>query len=174
MEKPVLGRFKSNLKVSPPFALCLHRIACICMPSSPPLGPEQASSTHRPILASKRICAVQMGIVGLPNVGKSTLFNTLGKVSIPAENFPFCTIEPNNVSSYCHCGPCLDALAHWTCGPQHFQITHRFLHTEPQPSKLVKLSTGGAFRQECMSQMSVSSGCAQRTAQRVKFQHFWT
>ncbi|DBA72887.1 hypothetical protein WJX79_005798 [Trebouxia sp. C0005] len=51
VEKPVLGRFKSNLK---------------------------------------------MGIVGLPNVGKSTLFNTLGKVSIPAENFPFCTIEPNN------------------------------------------------------------------------------
>ncbi len=41
---------------------------------------------------------MQMGIVGLPNVGKSTLFNTLGKVSIPAENFPFCTIEPNNVS----------------------------------------------------------------------------
>lgn len=33
--------------------------------------------------------------VGLPNVGKSTLFNTLTKLSIPAENFPFCTIEPN-------------------------------------------------------------------------------
>ncbi len=45
---------------------------------------------------------MQMGIVGLPNVGKSTLFNTLGKVSIPAENFPFCTIEPNNVSSMMH------------------------------------------------------------------------
>lgn len=43
---------------------------------------------------------VQMGIVGLPNVGKSTLFNTLGKVSIPAENFPFCTIEPNNVRGF--------------------------------------------------------------------------
>ncbi|WVY95188.1 hypothetical protein V8G54_034276 [Vigna mungo] len=33
--------------------------------------------------------------VGLPNVGKSTLFNTLTKLAIPAENFPFCTIEPN-------------------------------------------------------------------------------
>jgi len=38
---------------------------------------------------------VKIGIVGLPNVGKSTFFNTLSKMNIPAENFPFCTIEPN-------------------------------------------------------------------------------
>ncbi|PPE01183.1 hypothetical protein GOBAR_DD01771 [Gossypium barbadense] len=38
---------------------------------------------------------LKIGIVGLTNVGKSTLFNTLTKLSIPAENFPFCTIEPN-------------------------------------------------------------------------------
>ena len=38
---------------------------------------------------------VKCGIVGLPNVGKSTLFNALTAAEIPAENYPFCTIEPN-------------------------------------------------------------------------------
>jgi GTP-binding protein YchF len=38
---------------------------------------------------------VKCGIVGLPNVGKSTLFNALTKAGIAAENYPFCTIEPN-------------------------------------------------------------------------------
>ncbi|MDA1370230.1 MAG: redox-regulated ATPase YchF [Proteobacteria bacterium] len=39
---------------------------------------------------------VKCGIVGLPNVGKSTLFNALTEAGIAAENFPFCTIEPNS------------------------------------------------------------------------------
>ncbi|MEM9914161.1 MAG: redox-regulated ATPase YchF [Planctomycetota bacterium] len=38
---------------------------------------------------------MEAGIVGLPNVGKSTLFNALTQAGIPSENFPFCTIEPN-------------------------------------------------------------------------------
>src|SRR6056297_3184970 len=39
--------------------------------------------------------ALQCGIVGLPNVGKSTLFNTLSRAKAQSANYPFCTIDPN-------------------------------------------------------------------------------
>lgn len=39
--------------------------------------------------------ALRCGIIGLPNVGKSTIFNALTKSSVPAENYPFCTIDPH-------------------------------------------------------------------------------
>ena len=54
--------------------------------------------------------SLQCGIVGLPNVGKSTLFNALTKAGIQAENYPFCTIEPN-VGIVEVPDPRLDALA---------------------------------------------------------------
>src|ERR1700675_3763212 len=57
-------------------------------PSVDPRGARRFTS-------SKDSMSLQCGIVGLPNVGKSTLFNALTKAGIAAENYPFCTIEPN-------------------------------------------------------------------------------
>jgi GTP-binding protein YchF len=69
-------------------------IAGVCIepakrePSVDPRGARRFTS-------SKDSMSLQCGIVGLPNVGKSTLFNALTKAGIAAENYPFCTIEPN-------------------------------------------------------------------------------
>ena len=41
-----------------------------------------------------------MGLVGLPNVGKSTTFNMLSNLSVPAENYPFCTIDPSEAKIF--------------------------------------------------------------------------
>ena len=62
--------------------LCLHSGLLTCLDGLISLALMQATAR-----------ASQMGIVGLPNVGKSTLFNVLTKMGIPSENFPFCTIE---------------------------------------------------------------------------------
>lgn len=58
---------------------------------------ESAAVVAAVLKLSWLAAVLQMGIVGMPNVGKSTLFNVLTKMGIPAENFPFCTIEPNQV-----------------------------------------------------------------------------
>uniref|UniRef100_A0A6G1S7E2 Obg-like ATPase 1 n=1 Tax=Aceria tosichella TaxID=561515 RepID=A0A6G1S7E2_9ACAR len=50
---------------------------------------------QRSLLLGRLGTSLKIGIVGVPNVGKSTFFNVLTKSSAPAENFPFCTIDPN-------------------------------------------------------------------------------
>ncbi|CEK09710.1 redox-regulated ATPase YchF [Legionella hackeliae] len=66
------------------------------------------------------------GIVGLPNVGKSTLFNVLTKAGIEASNYPFCTIEPN-VGIVTVPDPRLDALAEIVNPQQTLPTTMQFV-----------------------------------------------
>lgn len=66
------------------------------------------------------------GIVGLPNVGKSTLFNALTKAGIAAENYPFCTIEPN-VGIVPVPDPRLDALSEIVQPERVFSTTMEFV-----------------------------------------------
>ena len=57
-------------------------------------APKQPKSTG-PLLG-RSSSSLKMGIVGMANIGKSSTFNLLSKQNVPAENYPFCTIDPNN------------------------------------------------------------------------------
>jgi obg-like ATPase 1 len=59
------------------------------------MPPKKAEAPEKKILLGRPGNNLKMGIVGLPNVGKSSTFNLLSKLNVPAENFPFCTIDPN-------------------------------------------------------------------------------
>uniref|UniRef100_A0AC34FJ91 Obg-like ATPase 1 n=1 Tax=Panagrolaimus sp. ES5 TaxID=591445 RepID=A0AC34FJ91_9BILA len=59
------------------------------------MPPKKAVEEKRPPIFGRMGTNLKMGILGLPNVGKSTFFNVLTKSSAQAENFPFCTIDPN-------------------------------------------------------------------------------
>lgn len=56
---------------------------------------DAAPPTAKTVFLGRPGASLKMGIVGLPNVGKSTFFNLLSHKSVPAENRPFCTIDPN-------------------------------------------------------------------------------
>lgn len=59
------------------------------------MPPKKVSEPERKPLIGRVGTNLKVGIVGVPNVGKSTFFNVLTKSAAPAENFPFCTIDPN-------------------------------------------------------------------------------
>ena len=64
--------------------------------------PPKKEVVEKKVLWGRPGNTLKMGIVGLPNVGKSTTFNLLSKLSVPAENYPFCTIEPNLAKVHVH------------------------------------------------------------------------
>ena len=59
------------------------------------MPPKKAPPPEKKALIGRVGTSLRIGIVGLPNVGKSTFFNVLTKSQAQAENFPFCTIDPN-------------------------------------------------------------------------------
>lgn len=59
------------------------------------MPPKKAEAAPKTMLLGRPGTSLKMGVVGLPNVGKSTFFNILSHKGIPAENRPFCTIDPN-------------------------------------------------------------------------------
>ena len=68
---------------------------CVCGEEGEAMPPKKKEvEVEKPPLG-RFSSHLKVGIVGMPNVGKSTMYNTLTKCSIPAENYPFCTIEPN-------------------------------------------------------------------------------
>lgn len=64
------------------------------------MPPKQKPEAEKKVILGKASNVLSMGLVGLPNVGKSTTFNILSNLSVPAENYPFCTIDPNLAKIY--------------------------------------------------------------------------
>jgi len=59
------------------------------------MPPKKKEEAPKKVIMGRPGNTLNMGLVGLPNVGKSSTFNVLSKMQVPAENYPFCTIDPN-------------------------------------------------------------------------------
>jgi obg-like ATPase 1 len=59
------------------------------------MPPKKVEAPEQKPLIGRVGTNLKIGIVGIPNVGKSTFFNVITNSAAPAENFPFCTIDPN-------------------------------------------------------------------------------
>jgi obg-like ATPase 1 len=64
------------------------------------MPPKKKPEVEVKVILGRASNTLRMGLVGLPNVGKSTTFNLLSNLNVPAENFPFCTIDPNMAKVY--------------------------------------------------------------------------
>ena len=64
------------------------------------MPPKKKEEEVKKVILGRASNTLRMGLVGLPNVGKSTTFNVLSNLNVPAENFPFCTIDPNLAKTY--------------------------------------------------------------------------
>ena len=64
------------------------------------MPPKKKEEPAKKVLLGRPKNTLKMGLVGLPNVGKSTTFNVLSNLNVPAENYPFCTIEPTEAKIY--------------------------------------------------------------------------
>ena len=58
------------------------------------MPPKKKVEVEKKVILGRASNTLKMGLVGLPNVGKSSTFNVLSNLNVPAENYPFCTIEP--------------------------------------------------------------------------------
>ncbi|KAJ3091823.1 hypothetical protein HK102_013347 [Quaeritorhiza haematococci] len=88
---PVLSSVPSTFPSTAPSSLLLFRTYKARPRKMPPKKKQE--TTEKPLLG-RPSNNLKMGIVGLPNVGKSSFFNALTNSAVPAENFPFCTIDP--------------------------------------------------------------------------------
>jgi hypothetical protein len=93
-------------------------------PGGPKKGGKKGADTTPAPRFGRVKANLKMGILGLPNVGKSSLFNLMTEQAVAAENYPFCTIEPNE--SRC---PIPDQRFDWLCNLwQPASIIPAYLH----------------------------------------------